>query len=178
MKDKTDKPAEQKTEAITENEEGKSTAETNNDCSCEKCEESMRLAEEYKAKYLRAIADYQNYERRVQNQRIEWTKSANKTVILKLLSFLDDLERAEAFIKDPNLAHIKDSFNKMLKNEGLEEIEVLNKQYDPYTAEVVDMKEGEEDNRVITVLKKGYNYNGQLLRVAHVTVSKKAEKKL
>ncbi len=188
MKDKTDKPAEQKTEATTENEEGKSTTEPNNDGSCEKCtctqeeckkcEESMRQVEEYRAKYLRAIADYQNYERRVQSQRIEWTKSANKTVILKLLSFLDDLERAEAFVKDPNLAHIKDSFNKMLKNEGLEEIEVLNKQYDPYTAEVVDMKEGEEDNIVIAVLKKGYNYNGQLLRVAHVTVSKKAEKKL
>ena len=130
--------------------------------------------EEYKSKYLRAIADYRNYERRVQDQRIEWTKNANKNVILKLLSFLDDLERAEVFVKDPNLFHVKETFVKMLKNEGLEEIEVLNKAYDPYTAEVIDMKDGDKDDVVIAVLRKGYVYNGQLLRVAQVTVSKKA----
>ncbi len=142
-------------------------------CSCENCEEQKKQAEEFKAKYLRAVADYQNYERRVQDQRVEWTKNANKKVILKLLSFLDDLGRAELFVTDPNLAHIKDSFNKVLKDEGLEELDVLGKQYDPYTAEVVDVKEGKEDNTVIAVLRKGYTYNGQLLRVAQVTVSKK-----
>lgn len=143
---------------------------------CTKCKDYEKQAEEYKNKYLRAIADYQNYERRVQDQRIEWTKNANKNVILKLLSFLDDLERAEVFVKDPNLSHVKDSFNKMLKNEGLEELDVLNKLYDPYTAEVIDMKEGEEDNKVVAVLRKGYTYNGQLLRVAQVVVSQTAKK--
>jgi len=141
---------------------------------CEKCEEMAIQVDEYKAKYLRAIADYQNLERRVQDQKGEWTKMANKNVILKLLSFLDDLERAEAFIKDANFAHVKESFMKMLKNEGLEELDVVNKQYDPYTAEVIDMKEGIEDNLVLSVLRKGYTYNGQLLRIAQVTVSKKA----
>jgi len=140
---------------------------------CEKCKTYEQQLEEYKTKYLRAIADYQNYERRVQDQRVEWTKNANKNVVLKLLSFLDDLERAEIFVKDSNLIHIKESFDKMLKNEGLEEIDVVNKAYDPYTAEVIDMKAGEKDNMVIAVLRKGYIYNGQLLRVAQVTVSKK-----
>lgn len=179
MKDKADKPEEiKKTEAT---EETKGDEEVKKECSYEECEcatKECEKCEEYKAKYLRAIADYQNYERRVQDQRVEWTKIANKNVILKLLSFLDDLERAEVFVKDPNLAHIKDSFQKMLKNEGLEEIEVLDKPYDPYTAEVIDMKEGKEDDMVIAVLRKGYTYNGQLLRIAQVTVSKKSEKKL
>ena len=143
---------------------------------CIKCEEMEQQREEYKGKYLRAIADYQNYERRVQDQRIEGTKNANKNVILKLLSFLDDLERAEVFVKDPNLSHVKESFNKMLKNEGLEEIEVINKPYDPHTAEVINMEDGEIENMVVAVLRKGYTYNGQLLRVAQVTVSKKIEK--
>lgn len=143
-----------------------------NDCTCD--EKACQTCEEYKSKYLRAIADYQNYERRVQEQRIEWTKNANKNVILKLLSFLDDLERAEIFVKDQNLLHIKDSFTKLLKNEGLEEMEVLNKPYDPYTAEVIDMKEGKEENIVLDIVRKGYTYNGQLLRIAQVIVSKKA----
>lgn len=183
--DKTKKPDEKKQEI---KEEVHSQKETQKECSCEdcscskkecdQCKEMGKQMEEYKAKYLRAIADYQNYERRVQEQRIEWIKNANKNVILKLLSFLDDLERAEIFVTDPNLAHVKESYIKMLKSEGLEEIEVLNKPYDPYTAEVIDMKEGEKEDVVIAVLRKGYMYNGQLLRIAQVTVSKKSEKKL
>ena len=178
--DKAKKPEEKKPEAVREEQKEECTCKEC-ECSkkeCEKCEEFKKQGEEYKTKYLRAIADYQNYERRVQEQRIEWTKNANKNVILKLLTFLDDLERAEIFIKDSNLSHIRNSFTKMLESEGLEEIEVLDKPYDPYTAEVVDTKEGEKDDMVVAVLRKGYTYNGQLLRVAHVTVSKKGEKKL
>lgn len=171
--DKTKKPEDQKIEDKIEELVQEEVAETC-ECSKEECDVLKKQVEEYKSKYLRAIADYQNYERRVQDQRVEWTKNANKNVILKLLSFLDDLERAKAFVSDPSLVHIKESFNKMLKNEGLEEIEVLNKPYDPYTAEVIDMKEGKEENIVLAVLRKGYLYNGQLLRVAQVTVSKKA----
>ncbi|MCX6732850.1 MAG: nucleotide exchange factor GrpE, partial [Candidatus Roizmanbacteria bacterium] len=167
MKDKTDKPttsvASEATTAVKEEEKECSCEEcVCSEKECNKCEEQKKQVDEYKSKYLRAIADYQNYERRVQDQRVEWIKNANKTVILKLLTFLDDLERAEVFVTDPNLVHIKDSFNKMLKTEGLEEIEVLNKPYDPYTAEVIDMKEGEKDDMVIAVLRKGYTYNGQL----------------
>lgn len=185
MKDKpekTDKPDEKKADETLEATKAQATEDT---CSCGEggecckkecadCEEMKRQAEEFKTKYLRAIADYQNYERRVQVQRVEWATSANKNMILKLLAFLDDLERAELFVKDPNLAHIKDSFTKVLKAEGLEELDVLGKEYDPYTAEVIDIKQGEEDNLVLAVLRKGYTYNGQLLRVAQVTVSKKA----
>ena len=166
MKDKINKPEDTKLETDTVKKQDEEKEKKN--CSCE----------EYKTKYLRAIADYQNYERRVQDQHIEWTKNANKSVFNKLLAFLDDLERAELFIKDPNLAHVKESFSKLLKNEGLEEIEVLGKPYDPHNAEVIDMKEGKEDNIVLAVLRKGYAYNGQLLRVAQVTVSKKIENKL
>lgn len=182
--DKTKKPVEIKPEPIAKEATfaEASVAEKNKcspeECQCDeqkciKCEESAKQAEEYKSKYLRAIADYRNYERRVQDQRIEWTKNANKNVVLKLLTFLDDLERASIFLTDPNLSHVKESFMKMLKNEGLEEIEVVNKPYDPYTAEVIDVKVGDEDDIVVAVLRKGYTYNGQLLRVAQVTVSKK-----
>jgi len=131
--------------------------------------------EDYKAKYLRALADYQNYERRVQDQRGELIKSANRELILKLISFLDDLDRAELFITDKSLAHVKDSFYKILSSEGLEEIQVLEKEFDPYTSEVIDMVPGEKDNIVVEVLRKGYTLNGSIVRVAQVRVSKKGE---
>jgi molecular chaperone GrpE len=139
----------------------------------ESVENKEQPQEDYKAKYLRALADYQNYERRVFEQRTELIKNANKELILKLITFLDDLDRAEQFVSDKNLAHIKDSFYKMLSSEGLEEIDVLNKEFDPYTSEVVDMVAGEKDNIVVEVLRKGYMLNGSVVRVAQVRVSKK-----
>jgi len=180
MKDKTDKPEEKVQETVADSNVDGPKDEIKKECSCgenaecKSCEDKSKLVEEYKSKYLRAIADYQNFERRIQDQRVEWTKNANKNLILKLLTFLDDLERAELFVTDKNLSHVKESFYKMLKSEGLEEIELIGTQYDPYVAEVITMQEGKEDGIIVAILRKGYKYNGQILRVAQVTVSKKS----
>jgi len=129
--------------------------------------------EDFKSKYLRALADYQNFENRVTVQREELINSANKYLVIKLLSFLDNLDKAEVFVKDNHLKLIKDSFHKLLKDEGLKELEIKGKEYDPYTAEVIDMVEGEKENQVVDVLRKGYEMNGKVIRVAQVKVSRK-----
>lgn len=129
--------------------------------------------EEYKSKYLRALADYQNFENRVGAQREELINNANKNLVIKLLSFLDNLDQAEVFVKDDHLKLIKDSFHKLLKEEGLKELDIKGKEYDPYTAEVIDMVESEKENQVVEILRKGYEMNGKILRIAQVKVSKK-----
>jgi len=139
-------------------------------------ERLQKEVSDYKTKFLRALADYQNLEKRALNEKAALIQSANKEFILKLLFFLDNLNRAELFVKDENLKMIKQSFEKILENEGLKEIKVLNKPYDPYTSEVVDIVEGEKDNEVVEVLRKGYTFFGQLLRPAQVKVVKKIEK--
>ena len=131
--------------------------------------------EDFKSKYLRALADYQNFENRVTVQREELINSANKYLVIKLLSFLDNLDKAEVFVKDNHLKLIKDSFHKLLKDEGLKELEIKGKEYDPYTAEVIDMVEGEKENQVVDVLRKGYEMNGKVIRVAQVKVSRKVK---
>lgn len=138
-------------------------------------EKERKISEENKTKYLRALADYQNFENRVASQREELINNANKHLVIKLLSFLDNLDQAEIFVKDAHLKLIKDSFHKMLKDEGLKELEVKGKEYDPYTAEVIDMIGGEKENQVVEVLRKGYEMNGKVIRVAQVKVSKKLE---
>ena len=136
-------------------------------------EEEKKTSGENKTKYLRALADYQNFENRVASQREELINNANKHLIIKLLSFLDNLDQAEIFVKDNHLKLIKDSFHKMLKEEGLKELEVKGKEYDPYTAEVIDMVESEKENQVVGVLRKGYEMNGKVIRIAQVKVGKK-----
>lgn len=126
-----------------------------------------------KNKYLRALADYQNLEKRSGDERIELFKIANQSLLIKILPFLDNLEKAEVFIKDQGLKISKDHFMQILKEAGLEEIELLGKEYDPNFAEAVDIVPGKEDNKVVEVLRKGYKFGDKLIRVAQVKVSKK-----
>lgn len=128
---------------------------------------------DFKNKYLRALADYQNYEKRVVQEKEELKKSANKELLLKLLPFLDHLDKAVIFVKDEGLKLIKENFHKVLSEVGLEEIELIGKQFDPHLAEAIEVVEGKEENIIKEVLRKGYKYNGRVLRVAQVKVSKK-----
>lgn len=155
---------------------------------CKQCEQNLKQLQDekvkfqqeiisWKDKYLRALADYQNFEKRVSVDKDELRKTANQFFIIRLLPFLDNLERAEAFVKDKNLQMIKQEFVKLLQQEGIEEIIVLEKEFDPYLAEATDMIPGEKDNFVIEVLRKGYRFQGKLIRPAQVKVSKKLEVK-
>ncbi len=141
----------------------------------EELENVKKQAEEFKQKYLRALADYQNLEKRTIDEKDEVIKNANAYLILRLLPFLDSLDKAELFVKDEGLKLVKDQFKKTLREVGLEELQVLGKEFDPYTAEVVDIIEGEKDNMVVETLRKGYQFNGKILRVAQVKVSKNSK---
>lgn len=138
-------------------------------------EECKKNSEELKQKYLRALADYQNLEKRVREERVQIVQSANTHLILKLLPFLDSLDKAEIFVKDHGLKIVKDQFYKVLMDSGIEEIVVIGKEFDPYTAEVVDVVEGEKDNMVVEVLRKGYKFQDKILRIAQVKVTKKKQ---
>jgi molecular chaperone GrpE len=131
-----------------------------------------RQMEEFKNKYLRALADYQNLEKRVDQERFESMKMANRNLLIKILPFLDNLEKAEVFVKDQGLKISKDHFFQILREAGLEEIDLSNKDFDPVLAEAIDIVPGKEDNKVVEVLRKGYIYEGKVIRVAQVKVSK------
>ncbi len=136
-------------------------------------ERLKKEAEEYKNKYLRALADYQNLERRVEEKRQEEMVNASKNLLLKLLPIVDSLEKAEIFIKDKGLRMVKESFYQFLKSQGIEEIDILGKEFNPQLAEAIEVTEGDKDNIVVEVLRKGYKFNNKILRVAQVKVSKK-----
>lgn len=139
----------------------------------EELEKVKRESGDFKNKYLRALADYQNYEKRVSEEKMQADKIANIALFLKLLPFIDSLEQAEIFIKDQGLKIVKDKFQAMLRETGLEEIQVLGRPFDPHVAEAVEVVQGKEDNIIKEVLRKGYRYNEKVLRVAQVKVTKK-----
>jgi len=128
----------------------------------------------YKNNYLRALADYQNLDRRVREEKDQIAKTAKINTILDFLPFLDNLEKAEVFIKDPGLKMIKDHFLQTLSDIGITEIDVLGKEFDPHLAEAVELMEGKQDNIAIEVIRKGFMLGDRILRPAQVKVSKKS----
>jgi molecular chaperone GrpE len=120
-------------------------------------------------KWKRALADYQNLEKRISTQQASYVKLASVGVIDKLLPVLDDLKRAAAHIKDTGIELIVKRFEEVLESEGVLKIEALGKVFDPSIMECVEMTEGEA-NVVIEVLQEGYQIDSTVIRPAKVTV--------
>ncbi len=129
----------------------------------------------------RAVADYRNLEQRVSQGRSELTSFVGAELVKKLLPILDHLEQAlsgiseeekqSGWVKGVELA-VKE-FNQVLTQEGLAEI-VADGLFDPSLHEAVDTAEG-EDNKILKVVRKGYNLNGKILRPAGVIVGRKGQ---
>ena len=134
----------------------------------------------------RAVADYQNLERRVAQGRSElssWQTTNLITNILQSLDYLDaavggasEEEKKSGWYKGVEMA-VK-FLKETLKNEGLEEIVAdpgagsgTGSQFDPTIHEAVDTREG-EDGKIVEIVAKGYTLNGKILRPAKVIVGK------
>jgi molecular chaperone GrpE len=134
-------------------------------------------AESYYASWQRSAADFQNYKRRVEQEREEIARLANASLIINLLPLMDDLERALENV-DSHLAGltwldgvrlIHRKFQALLEMNGVTEIEADGLQFDPNIHEAVMFGEGEE-GKVISVVQKGYRLAGRVLRPSLVVV--------
>lgn len=132
----------------------------------------LQKLEESEAKYKRALADYQNLEKRALEDRREWIRSANKDILLRLLPVLDTLILAAKHDKNATLDISIGQFSDILKNEGVVMIETVGKAFDPQVMECVTMVEG-EDGKVVEEVRAGYILGEKLLRPAQVLVGEK-----
>ena len=122
----------------------------------------------------RALADYQNLEKRVAEEKSAWVKTANKGLLLRLLPALDNLSLAEKHTQDEGVRLSVNQILNAFKEEGVEKLEVLGKDFDPNLMEAVSTTTGEE-GIVVEELRAGYTLFGQVLRPAQVIVGKKEE---
>jgi molecular chaperone GrpE len=135
------------------------------------------LASQLEDKYKRALADYQNLQKRVQEEKVEWIKTANGNLIIQLLPALDHLETAlkgakESAQQSPWLQGVEMTvaeLRRVLEEEGLHPVQV--EKFDPNLHEVVEATEGPE-GAIEDVFQMGYTLNGKLIRPAKVAVGK------
>jgi molecular chaperone GrpE len=140
-------------------------------------EEERTNAESYKDKYLRAVAEFQNYKRRMEEQRAEYRRDAAAALVINILPAIDDLDRALASV-DAKLAglqwiegirQIQRKFQGALNALGVREIEADGADFDPRLHEAVGYAPGEE-GKVVQVLQKGYMIGDRVVRPAMVMV--------
>ncbi len=121
--------------------------------------------------YKRALADYQNLEKRVREEKSNWIKVANKELLLRILPILDTLLFASVHSKDQSLTVSIQQFLDVLKSEGVERVKTVGEEFDPRTMECVVTEEG-EDGKVLEELRSGYMLGEHVLRPAQVKVGK------
>ncbi len=133
-----------------------------------------KKVEEFENKYKRAMADYQNLEKRVREERNNWILKANKNLLLHLLPVLDTLVLAEknSKVQDQGLSIGIKQFLDVLENENVKRIETIGKNYDPHLMECIDTAEGEVD-KVLKEFRSGYSLYTEVLRPAQVQVGRK-----
>ncbi len=129
------------------------------------------LAQQLENQLKRSLADYQNLERRVQEEKSNWIRTANKELLLKLLPVLDTLLLTQKHVEDKGLQLSISSFEKGLEEEGVTRIETKGKEFDPMIMEAVTTQESEkEKGKVLEEIRAGYMYCETILRVAQVIV--------
>lgn len=129
----------------------------------------QQKVDEAENKYRRALADYQNLQKRSQEDRAEWIKSANRELLLRILTVFDTLVLAYKHLEDKNLQVSINHFLDVLKAEGVTRIETVGKDFDPAVMEAITTAEGEE-GKVVEEVRAGFMLFDKLLRAAQVIV--------
>jgi len=129
---------------------------------------SKQLEEQLK----RALADYQNLERRVEEERKLLSQLSSAILIERFLPVLDNLENAQKHLKDEGLEMVIKQFRDVLSSEGVEEIEAQGSKFDPNLHEATSVVEGQNDGMIAKVIRKGYKINSKVLRPAQVAVER------
>lgn len=146
----------------------------------EKLEEAEVQIEELKKQMLYKAAEFDNYRKRVMQEKAELIKNGGTKVITTILPILDDLDRAQQTMdKMEDVAACKegvvliiDKFLKLLKQEGLEKMEAVGKDFDTDYHEAIAMVPASEEKKgkVIDCVLDGYTLNDKVIRHAKVAV--------
>ncbi len=144
-------------------------------------DQAEEKAPDYKADLQRMAADFSNYRKRNETERLEFAKYAKADLITKLLDVLDGYDRAlesvPADVKDQAWVEgmwlVERKLRSILEGEGLEPIDSLGKPFDPYLHEAVAHIESDKpEGTVIQEHRKAYRLNDRVIRPALVSVAK------
>lgn len=142
-------------------------------------EQTQEAAEEQNTKYLRLMADFQNYKRRIEKEKADIYAFANEKLLGELVSIVDDFERALSHEADASGSFVEGmhmifkNFQGVLEKAGLEEVEALGEDFDPnvHNAVMTSPDSGYESGKVCGIIQKGYKLKNRVIRPSMVKVA-------
>ncbi|MDR3281559.1 MAG: nucleotide exchange factor GrpE [Endomicrobium sp.] len=141
------------------------------------------LVQRYYDQLLRLKADFENYRKRSEKEKKDYLDWGKERILLRQIEISDVLQQALQSARSGNniesiitgLEMINKEFSKILKEEGVEEVQC--KIFDPNTCEALEHIESEkEDGEILEIYQKGYKINCRLVRTAKVKVAKNIKK--
>ena len=170
-------------ETDKESEEEQKNEETSEEKAEEKdpLEKAQDEIAELKDKWLRSVAEFENYRKRTLKERAELILNGGEKVISAILPILDDMERAiengekteDPAVLREGMTLIFQKFMKTLEGQGVSKIDTENADFDTDLHEAVAMVPGmgdDKNGKVIDCLQKGYKLNDKVIRHAKVAV--------
>jgi len=124
---------------------------------------------------LRTVAEFENFRRRSLEEKSSWIKNATQRLVLEICNVLDNFERAlHSEMKDANgesfkkgVEMIYQQLEDVLKKEGVQKIDALEKDFDPNFHEALAHIPSElEENKVAAIIQNGYLMNDKVIRPA------------
>ena len=150
-----------------------------------KLEEKEKEAAANYDKFVRAVAEMDNYKKRAAKEKADTIKYGTEELIKDILPFIDSLDRAMEHTGSPEVEAFKEGIKLIqeqllccLKKHGVERIESSGADFDPnYHEAMMQIHSDEhEENKIVNEIAKGYLLNGRLLRPSKVCVCKKTNK--
>jgi molecular chaperone GrpE len=131
----------------------------------------------YLSSWQRAQADFINYKRRVEQERQDFSRSANANLILSILPVIDDLDRALGNVPEElagaswvdGIQLIAQKMKSILEAQGMEKIEAVGEMFDPNLHEALRQDRGQE-GIILAEIETGYRLNERVLRPSRVVV--------
>ena len=170
-------------ESIVDTENGAQTAPETEEVPLSELDQLKADLADQKDKYLRLMAEFENFKRRTAKERVDLIQTAGKDVIVSLLDVMDDCDRAEKQLNgSDDIAVQKEGiqlvFNKIratLHAKGLKAMESIDQAFDVELHEAiteVPVPDASTKGKVIDEVTKGYYLNDKIIRFAKVVVGK------
>ena len=172
---------EENAEAASEETSGEESVESSQAVEEGSSEENPELLQ-LKDKYLRTLAEYENFRKRSEKEKAQMFELGAKSIIEALLPVVDNFERALSHVQEEEkdspfvkgIEGIYKQIQKMFADCNIQEIEALGKKFDPalHNAVMTEEEGDAEEDTITQDLQKGYTYRGNVVRHSMVKVKK------
>jgi molecular chaperone GrpE len=155
---------------------------------CKDCEKHKHEAEEFKAGWQRALADYKNLQIETEKRRSEWAQLSERLILEEFIPVYDNFNKAFNVVNVQNvedvendkkwqnwkqgIEYIMKQYWKVLQDHGVEKVKTVGEMFDPCMHEAVSEEEGEEEGKILKEVEAGYTMKGKVIKVAKVVVAK------